>query len=141
MKISNAGLWPYFSIFLVTGVLLIAHYAVRFIYWPQRFDDTPFWSMYLFLVPMSLATLWFVRWRFGKDHQGAGKSYFITVFVKMFASAFFLYPGVMVERIFLRETAVQFLTIFFVLLFVETWLLIRLLNRPLGENLKNDENQ
>lgn len=108
---------------------------------PGAFKGTPFWSLYFFLIPASLFTVWFVLWRYKKDHTSAGRAYFITVFFKMFGSAFFLYPGLVVKSTFLRETAIQFMALFFVFLFIETFLLIKLLNKPLDENSKNDENQ
>ena len=98
-------------------------------------------SLYLFLVPLSVLTIWFVLWRFKKDNTSAGSAYFITVFFKMFGSAFFLYPGVVTDASLMKPTAVQFMIIFFLLLFIETILLVKLLNAPLDEKSKNDENQ
>src|SRR5690606_54844 len=106
-----------------------------------NFAKSPLPLIYFFLVSMSLLAIWFVLWRYKKDHTAAGRAYFITVFFKMFGSAFFLYPGVLVKAEILRETAVQFMILFFILLFIETFLLVRLLNKPLDEKLKNDENQ
>lgn len=108
---------------------------------PEVFSQTPFILFYVFLVPLSLLTVWFVLWRFKKDQTSAGGAYFITVFFKMFGSAFFLYPGIVADASLMKPTAIQFMTIFFLLLFIETLLLVKLLNAPLNEKVKNDENQ
>lgn len=135
--------------FFATSIILTASlicaaihfFLLRSGYLPELFSTTPFGLLYLVLVPASLITIWFVLWRFRKDHTTAGRSYFITVFFKMFGSAFFLYPGVVVKASILKATAIQFMAIFFLLLFIETILLVKLLNTPLDEKLKNDENQ
>jgi hypothetical protein len=131
------------SIILLTSLVCIsAHYVIRDLgYFPELFSGTPFGILYLFLIPASLLTVWFVIWRYKKDHTSAGRSYFITVFFKMFGAAFFLYPGFVINAANLKATAIQFMAIFFLLLFIETFLLVKLLNTPLDEKLKNDENQ
>ncbi|MBI3136543.1 MAG: hypothetical protein HYZ14_17845 [Bacteroidetes bacterium] len=141
MKTSKYRLYAFLVIFLVSLAAGIIHYWLRITLFPVWSAETPFWEFYLFLVPFSVLTIWFVSWRYSLDHTAAGRSYFITVFVKMFSSAIFLYPGVVVPSAFLRETVIQFMALFFILLFIETILLVRLLNRPLSENSKNDENQ
>ena len=136
-------------LFFATGLILITaaicvtlHFLMLQKKWlPLSFGQSPIVEMYLFLVPASLLTIWFVNWRYTKDHTSAGRSYFVTVFFKMFGSAAFLYPGVVVPPIFFRETVIQFMVIFFILLFIETLLLVRLLNLPVTQIPKNDENQ
>jgi predicted permease len=100
-----------------------------------------FLTIYFFVTFLSLATFWFVYSKFKKDHTAAGRAFFVAVFVKIISSAVFLYPGVVTQAKFAKQLAAQFLPVFFILLFVETILLIRLLNKPSGENSKNDENQ
>ncbi len=135
--------------FFATGIILLAslifgtiHFFLRkdgFL--PEVFSETPFVLFYAFLIPLSLITVWFVLWRFKKDNTTAASAYFITVFFKMFGSAIFLYPGVVSDPSLMKPTAVQFMIIFFLLLFIETILLVKLLNAPLDEKSKNDENQ
>lgn len=136
------GLFATIIILAVSIVCAIVHFFLRrdgFL--PENFSQSPFLLLYLFLVPLSVLTIWFVLWRFKKDNTSAGSAYFITVFVKMFGSAFFLYPGVVTDASLMKPTAVQFMIIFFLLLFIETILLVKLLNAPLDEKSKNDENQ
>lgn len=129
-------------ILLVSSACGTVHFFLRrdgFL--PEVFSQTPFILFYVFLVPLSLLTVWFVLWRFKKDQTSAGGAYFITVFFKMFGSALFLYPGLIADASLMKPTAIQFMTIFFLLLFIETLLLVKLLNAPLNEKVKNDENQ
>lgn len=142
MTTNRFGFFATVIILLVTAACGSVHFFLRqenFL--PEQFSQTPFLLLYFFLVPLSILTVWFVLWRFKKDKTAAGSAYFITVFFKMFGSAFFLYPGIVIEAPLLKPTAIQFMIIFFLLLFIETILLVKLLNAPLDEKIKNDENQ
>lgn len=142
MKTNRFGLFATLIVLAVSMVIGAVHFFLRrdgFL--PEIFSQTPFVLLYLFLIPLSLITVWFVLWRFKKDNTAAASAYFITVFFKMFGSAIFLYPGVVSDPLLMKPTAVQFMIIFFLLLFIETILLVKLLNAPLDEKSKNDENQ
>jgi cytochrome bd-type quinol oxidase subunit 2 len=142
MKTNRFGLYATLIVLAVSMVIGGVHFFLRrdgFL--PEIFSQTPFALLYLFLIPLSLLTIWFVLWRYKKDKTSAGSAYFITVFFKMFGSAFFLYPDVVTDPSLMKPTAVQFMIIFFLLLFIETILLVKLLNAPLDEKSKNDENQ
>jgi hypothetical protein len=142
MTTNRFGFFATLIILLASLACMSVHYLVKDLgFFPQIFLGTPFTMLYAFLVPASLLTIWFVIWRYKKDHTSAGRSYFITVFFKMFGAAFFLYPGLVINASILKPTAIQFMAIFFLLLFIETFLLVKLLNTPLDEKLKNDENQ
>lgn len=142
MTTNRFGLVATLIILMVSMVCGTVHFFLRqdgFL--PENFSQTPFTLLYIFLVPLSILTIWFVLWRYKKDKTSAGSAYFITVFFKMFGSAFFLYPGVAADASLMKPTALQFMIIFFLLLFIETILLVKLLNAPLDEKVKNDENQ
>lgn len=142
MTTNRFGFFATFIILTVSLACVSVHYLIREMgYFPELFSGTAFALLYLFLVPASLLTIWFVLWRYKKDHTSAGRSYFITVFFKIFGGAFFLYPDFVINASILKATAIQFMAIFFLLLFIETFLLVKLLNTPLDEKLKNDENQ
>jgi cytochrome bd-type quinol oxidase subunit 2 len=142
MTTNRFGFFATLIILLVSLAFGTVHFFLRrdgFL--PENFSQTPFILFYVFLVPLSLLTLWFVLWRFKKDRTSAGGAYFITVFFKMFGSALFLYPGMVADASLMKPTAVQFMIIFFLLLLIETILLAKLLNARLDEKSKNDENQ
>lgn len=100
-----------------------------------------FAGIYVYLVPLTLASVWVVYHRFLKDHTAAGKTFFLMVFVKIIVSAVYLFPDFIIPKALSKEFVIQFMPVFFVLLFIETYLLIRLLNLPLDEFSKNDQNQ
>lgn len=131
----------FFLVVVAGSVVGFQYLLVHLSLYPNSLLPVPFAEILLFIAIASLLTLSFVYWRFKKDATAAGRSYFSTVFFKIFGSAFLLYPNVWVNAEQTKPTAAVFLSIFFLFLLVETILLVKLLNMPLDEKKKNDENQ
>ena len=98
-------------------------------------------QIYLFNGMTSVLVLSVIYWRYSQDKSSAGKTYFILVFMKLFGALAYMWPWIQPKTEFSKSFAANFLIAFFSLLFIETILLVRILNRPLSENSKNDENQ
>ena len=111
----------------IHAIIAKAYYIKPLI--PLRLFNT----IYVFLVPLSLLSIWFVAWRFKQDNTAAGRAFFVVIFMKIFASAIFLYPGVVTVEVLAKKTAMHFMPVFFILLFIETFLLVKLLNQPFSE--------
>lgn len=122
-------------------ILAIVHFILIENILPEIYGTGPYWVLYLFLVPLSLLVVLICKIVYNADKTAVGRTYFIFVFIKMFASIGFLSPWIFWKDDYTLPMVHQFFCLFFPLLFVEIKVLIELLNPPLGENLKNDENQ
>lgn len=133
--------------FLLILLCCFAVYAVnRFVLirqWPDlaKVPNIAMYAIYLFNFLITVGSVFLIHRRYLKDQTAAGRTFFLTVFVKIITSAIFLFPGVIVVKAIAKVYVIQFMTLFFILLFVETYLLIRLLNLPSDEKIKNDQNQ
>jgi len=129
------------QLLIMAAVLFPCHFFLLEHIIPQVYSAGAWWSIYLFLFPLTALTILGVARRYKKDHAAAGKTYFLFVFLKLTGSIGFLMPWLFPKTEFSTPFAHQFLILFFILLFVEVRLLIVLLDPRFGENLKNDENQ
>jgi hypothetical protein len=133
--------------FLLILLCCFAVYAVnRFVLirqWPDlaKVPNIAMYAIYLFNFLITVGSVFIIHRRYLKDQTAAGRTFFLTVFVKIITSAIFLFPGVIVVKAIAKVYVIEFMTLFFILLFVETYLLIRLLNLPSDEKIKNDQNQ
>jgi len=133
--------------FLLILLCCFAVYSVnRFVLirqWPDfaKVPNIAMYAIYLFNFLITVGSVFLIHRRYLKDQTAAGRTFFLTVFVKIITSAIFLFPGVIVVKAIAKVYVIQFMTLFFILLFVETYLLIRLLNLPSDEKIKNDQNQ
>lgn len=122
-------------------VLAVVHFLLIEFVLPEIYGSGPYWALYLFLVPLSILVVLISGLVYEADKTAVGRTYFIFVFIKMFASVGFLAPWLFWKDDYTIPMVHQFFCLFFPLLFVEIKVLIELLNPPLDENLKNDENQ
>jgi len=122
-------------------VIAILHLSLVEFVLPEIYGAGAYWAIYLFLVPMSLITVLMCYVRYRSDNTSVGTMYFIFVFIKMFGSVIFLWPWLFPKNDFSLPFVHQFFGLFFPLLFVEIGVLVRLLNPPSDEILKNDVNQ
>jgi len=122
-------------------VLAIVHFFLIQFILPEIYGTGPYWALYLFLVPLTFLVVLISKVVYDVDKTAVGRTYFIFVFIKMFASVGFLSPWIFWKDDYTLPMVHQFFCLFFPLLFVEIKILVRLLNQPLDENLKNDENQ
>src|SRR5687767_11119120 len=66
--INRFGLIATLIIVVASGVMCLLHdQLLNAGILPDIFHKSPFWTIYFFLVPLSLMTIWFVLWRFSKD--------------------------------------------------------------------------
>ncbi|MBK9190826.1 MAG: hypothetical protein IPM77_04545 [Crocinitomicaceae bacterium] len=135
MTINNFG--KYASILLgIAGLLLMSVHTliVESDVFSMLFTlDVPYLLSYVLIFPLSLGGILFTYFRFVRDKSSAGNSFFIVVFFKIFGSAIFLIPGLIFDKAEMKEMVYHFMPVFFIFLFVETLLLVRLLNLPLDE--------
>ena len=101
------------------------------------------WLNYIFLIPLSATGLYLVAYRYRKTSKvtSIGKNYILYTVLKMILAILFLLPWLLTKSDTSRPMVIHFFIAFFPFLLVETILLVRLLNTPLDENLKNEENQ
>ncbi|MBD3638292.1 MAG: hypothetical protein HUJ25_13145 [Crocinitomicaceae bacterium] len=104
--------------------------------------DNWYWN-YVFLVPVSALGMAYIAKRYSKSKKitSIGKNYILYTVVKMILSILFLLPWLLNKDESSKPMVIQFFIIFFPFLLVETILLVRLLNTPLDEKMKNEENQ
>ena len=128
---------------IVSLLLLITHFAIiKSDVLANYIVDDWYWN-YVFLVPVSLIGLGIVAHRFKKTEKitSIGKNYIAYTVLKMIFAIVFLLPWLLNKDESSKPMVIQFFAIFFPFLLVETILLIRLLNSPLGEKNKNEQNQ
>lgn len=129
------------KIFVVALVLALVHFYLLENVLPDIYKSGPYWANYLFNVPFTLLVFLVCTWMYKIDKTTVGKTYFVFVFLKMFAAVGFLAPWLFWKNDYSTPMVHQFFVVFFVMLFVEVKLLVRLLNNGSGEISKNDENQ
>ena len=124
--------------FLFITHYIILNYALDHLYMSQKW-----WLNYLFLVPASVIGLFYIHKRFYRSGniKTIGKNYILYTTVKMVLAIVFLLPWLLTKDESSKPMVIQFFAIFFPFLLVETILLVRLLNTPLDEKNKNEQNQ
>lgn len=101
-----------------------------------------YWN-FVFLIPVTFLGLFFIQKRYQKTKKitSIGKNYLLYTTLKMISSFVFLLPWLLNKDETSKPMVINFFIVFFPFLLVETWLLVRLLNSPLDEKVKNEENQ
>lgn len=130
--------------FLLVAVLCFAingYLMVSGIFSSYQLSD--WWMNYVMLVPLTAGGLYFITHSYTKSGKitSIGKNYIAYTVIKMVLSMAFLLPWLLNKDASSKPMVAQFFSIFFPFLLVETILLVRLLNTPLGEKKENEENQ
>lgn len=132
------------GVFLLAAlVILLINVALIFSGIFAKYDLKDWFWSYVFLVPVSIFGLWFIALRYIKSKKitSIGKNYLLYTAAKMMLSILFLLPWLLNKDEATKPMVIQFFAVFFPFLLVETILLIRLLNSPLDEKNKNEQNQ
>jgi general stress protein CsbA len=115
-------------VLILSSAIFIIHLALLFLALPPVYFASKFWLIYLFLVPLTLAGIYFIQKKHLADSKSVGKNFFIYMIAKMVLTLLFLSPWLVYKDEFSRPMVYQFFAIFFPLLFMETFVLIKLLN-------------
>lgn len=109
----------------------------------SNFEISDWWMSYVFLIPVTAGGLYFITRSYTKSRKitSIGKNYIAYTVIKMVLSMAFLLPWLLNKDASSKPMVAQFFCIFFPFLLVETILLVRLLNTPLGEKKENEKNQ
>ena len=136
---------PIFSFFIISLGAFIVHFGIWFLKGSPIEMLTPrhWYLVYAFMIPTSVIGLYFIKMRFDKSQKitSIGKNYIAYTVLKMILAIVFLLPWLLNKDESSRPMVITFFTVFFPFLLVETILLVRLLNTPLDEKVKNEENQ
>ena len=115
-------------ILIVSSVLLVVHIALVFFALPPIYVASKFWLIHLFLTPLTVIAIYLIQKGYAKNSKSVGKNFFVYMIAKMLLTFVFLSPWLLTKDEFSRPMVYQFFAIFFPLLFMETFVLIKLLN-------------
>ena len=121
-------LMPLVLAFILIGAIHIV--SIQF-FLPEIYRGTPYYSIYLFFVPLTIGALGYIVSQYHKNPRSVGKNFFIYVIIKMIAILGFLSPWLLYKSEYTRPFVYQFLIVFFLLLFLETYQLVRMLNEKI----------
>ena len=116
--------------------LMLIHALVVYTLLGSNYAEGPFYAVYFFFLPVTLLGFHLIAKQFEKDQQSGTRNFIIYIFVKMLGSLLFLLPWMVLKSPYFMELAYQFLALFFPLLFVETILLIRMINLYFDDNVE-----
>ncbi|MFT5778697.1 MAG: hypothetical protein ACI837_001653 [Crocinitomicaceae bacterium] len=117
-------------VLILSLALLAIHVTLVFAALPPIYVQSYFWLIYLFLIPMTVGALFFIVKAKVKKPKSVGKSFFIYMVIKMLLILGFLTPWLITKTDFSRPMVYQFFAVFFPLLFMETYVLVKLVNAP-----------
>jgi len=126
------------SLFLKTAMPIIAlsfgliavHITLIRYKLPAVYGESQFWLIYLFMIPMTLGALFIIVKKSKNSPVSVGKGFFIYMSIKMILIMLFLSPWLFFKDEFTRPMVYQFFCVFFPFLFMETYVLIKLVNLP-----------
>ena len=113
---------------LISVIALVHIVLVQYVL-PEVYGNSKYWLIYLFLVLLTLGSHFFMVRGFVKDKNSLGKNFMAYMVVKMIGSILFLSPWLFYRNDYSRPIVYQFFIIFFPLLFIETLMLVKLLNK------------
>lgn len=114
---------------LLGSLIIVAHIAAIFTFLPKTYSQTPFWGVDLFFLLFTSVGLYLISNRKEKKASRFLKYYFIYTTIKVLSMLGFLSPWLINKTDLSKPMAYQFLALFAIFLFVETFLLVRLLNK------------
>lgn len=133
-----------FKYLFITAIFLAAVHAFL-VYNIDRFASVHenWWIIHLFLMGITLIGVTLISKSYQKtgEVRSIGKMYLLYTTVKILLALLFLTPWILVKDQPAKDFIMHFFAIFFPFLMIETLLLIRYLNGPVGENLRKDEIQ
>lgn len=116
---------PVIGLFVFLSIL---HITLAGTVLPEVYKQSKYWLLYVFMVPVTLTALLLIRRMYLKNPKSVGKGFFAYVIIKMILVIAFLSPWLFYKDEFTRPFVYQFLLIFFPILFLETLILVRLVN-------------
>lgn len=101
------------------------------------------WMIHVFFLIITLSGFALISRSHDRSQEvrAIGKSYLLYTTVKILLALIFIFPWLLGDKAIAKIFVGHFFSIFFPYLLVETTLLIRYLNGPMGEKSKSDENQ
>lgn len=129
--------------FLIIACCILLLNASMFFLKGTNYDIEYWYLNYVYLIPISFFGLYLIAYRYKKSEKitSIGKNYIAYTALKMIFAIIFLMPWLMNKDETTKPMVIHFFIVFFPFLLVETILLVRLLNAPLDEKNKNEENQ
>ena len=115
-------------IIVVFVLLAILHVSLVYTVLPKVYATSNFGLIYLLMMPMTLVAIYLIYKRYLKNTKSVGKSFFAYVILKMILVIAFLSPWLFFKDEYTRPFVYQFLLIFFPSLFLETLILVRMLD-------------
>ena len=117
-------------IFALSLALVAIHLVLIKYNLPAIYGESKFWLIYLFMIPMTLGALFIIVKKSKNSPVSVGKGFFIYMSVKMILIMLFLSPWLFFKDEYTRPMVYQFFCVFFPFLFMETYVLIKLVNLP-----------
>ena len=130
------------GLFLIVAIcFLLLNIGIVFLL-PKVAVQDWYWN-YVFLIPISVLGMTIIARRYTKSQKitSIGKNYIAYTALKMLLAIVFLIPWLLNKDENSKPMVIHFFIVFFPFLLVETILLVRLLNTPLDEKVKNEQNQ
>lgn len=118
----------FYPVLLTIALVFFAHEALLNYVLPDLYTQTLYGYIYLFLVPITLIGMTWMVHRYKRNNKSLGKNFFVYTIIKMVSTLGFLSPWLINKSELTRPFVYQFMLVFFLLLFIETFQLVRLLN-------------
>jgi len=134
----------FISIFLIVAFLLfLAHLVVTLFVLEDVQKISMWWLSYVYLIPITILGLYMVIGKYGKTGKvsSIGKTYLLYTGIKMVGAIALLSPWLLFKDDTSKPMVIHFFAAFLPFLFVETMLIVRLLNTSMEENKNNEINQ
>ncbi len=123
---------------LFTVVLATLHYFLLKNALAPAYTRVQPWKIYFFLVPIQLAAMVFIHWRYSKSKTDAMNAFMLVTTVKIVGSILFLSPWLFYKTSETLPFIYQFFALFFPFLMAETVFAVKMLNR---EDEPNEQTQ
>jgi hypothetical protein len=134
----------FISIFLITAIILfLIHLVVTLIALEDTYTVGFWWLSYAYLVPITILGFYMVIGKYGKTGKisSVGKSYLLYTGIKMLGAIGLLLPWLLFKDDSSKPMVIHFFAVFLPFLFIETLLIVKLLNTSFEEKNKNEINQ
>jgi len=115
-------------ILALISVLAFVHVLLAQNVLPDLYQRSNYWLIYVYMVPLTIMAQYYLVREFKKSKGSLGKNFMIYMVIKTVTSIMFLSPWLFNKDEFSRPIVYQFFLLFFPVLFIETWMLVRLLN-------------